>query len=221
MIRQFGSLWRSNQRAAVVSAGVTLGIALVAGGSLLGWSNLRLRNVTMALQAEQQAVADGALVTEELTALRAELPQREIQSRVLHANGFLEGTDRVRWAEMVAASAHELRPLSYSAAIGTPQWWPLPDAESAWYAAHGLAAPSLHATDLVLRVQGLHEDELKRLLDIALSTGGGITRIEHCQIVRRADDVGVDTECTLRRFGIGDPQAEATPEAGTATENPS
>jgi hypothetical protein len=220
MIRQVGSLWNSSHRKAVISAGVTLGIAVVAGGSLLGWTNLGLRNATLALQAERQAVAEGALVTEELTALRAELPQREIRSRALHANGFLLDTDRVRWAESVAAGAQALRPLSYSAAIGTTQWLPLPEAQSAWYAARGLAAPSLHATDLVLRVQGLHEEELGQLLETALGAGGGITRIEHCQIVRRADDVGLDAECTLRRFGLGSPQPEAGLN-GAATETPS
>jgi hypothetical protein len=43
MIRQARSHWRSNLRPAVIAAGVTLGIALVCGGSLLAWSNLRLK----------------------------------------------------------------------------------------------------------------------------------------------------------------------------------
>lgn len=222
MIRQLNSLWRSNQRPAVLAAGAKLAIVLVVGGGLLGWCNLRLRYAVMSQQAEQQAVADATLMTEELTALRAELPQREIRSRALRANGFLESTDRVRWAEAIAASALSLGPLAYSAAIGTPQWLPLPEAQSAWYATHGLEAPSVHGTDLVLRVQGLHEEELRRLLDTALSSGGGVTRIENCQLVRRADDVGLDAECTLRRFGLGNPQADAAAlEDSPAVENAS
>jgi hypothetical protein len=221
MIRRLGSLWRSNQRPAVVTAGATLGIAFVSALALLGWSNLNLRQASMALQAEQQAVADGALLNEELAMLDTMLPQLEVRSRMLRASGFLETTDRVGWAEAVASVARELRPLSYAAAIGTPQWLPLPVAQAAWYAGHGLEAPSLHATELLLRVQGLHEGELQRLLGAALAAGGGVTRIEHCEIVRRSDDVGLDTECTLRRYGLGHPPVEAAAAGYAAAEDPS
>lgn len=221
MIRQFESLWRSSQRPAVITAGVTMGIALLSAAVLLGWSNLRLRQASMALQAEQQAVADAAQLGEELAMLGTELPRLETSSRLLQGGGFLAATDRVGWAESVASVARGLRPLAYTAAIGTTQWLPLPDAQAGWYATHGLEAPSLHATDLVLRVQGLHEGELQRLLDTAVASGGGITRIEHCEIVRRSDDVGLDTECTLRRFGLGHPPAEAAPEGYADLEEPS
>lgn len=221
MIRMLGSLWRSNQRPALIVAGVTLGVGLVSAGALLGWSNLRLRHATMVLQAEQQAMADAALAREELALLDSELPRRESRSRALRASGFLDAADRVAWAESVAQVARNLNPLSYTAAISTSQWLPLPDAQSAWYATHGLATPSLQATDLVLRIQGLHEGELGRLLDTAIRAGGGITRIEHCELVRRSDDVGIDTECRLRRFGLGEPPVEPSPDEQHGMENPS
>lgn len=221
MIRQLGSLWRSNQRPAVVTAGATLGIAVVSALALLAWSNLHLRQASMALQAEQQAVADGSLLNEEVALLDTNLPQLEVRARALRASGLLESTDRVGWAEAVASVARELRPLSYAAAIGTPQWLPLPVAQAAWYAGHGLEAPSLHATELLLRVQGLHEGELQRLLGTALAAGGGVTRIEHCEMVRRSDDVGLDTECTLRRYGLGHPPVEAAQDGHAETEDPS
>jgi hypothetical protein len=204
MIRQLGSLWRSNHRPAVIAGGVTLGIAFVSSMTLLGWSNLQLRQAAMSLQAEQQAIADAALLNEELALLDTQLPGLEARSRQLRGSGFRENTDRVAWAESVAAVARELRPLSYSAEVGKPQWLPLPVAQAAW--CHNLEAPSLHATDLLLRVQGLHEGELQRLLDTALATGGGVTRVEHCEMTRRSDDVGLDAECTLRRFGTLMPQ---------------
>lgn len=221
MIRQLGSLWRSDQRPAVIAAGATLGVAIVAALALLGWSNAHLRQASMALQAEQQAVADAALMTEEIALLDTELPRLEERSRALRAGNFLESTDRVGWAESVGSVARGLRPLSYSAAIGTPQWLPLPVAQAAWYAGHGLEAPSLHATELLLRVQGLHEGELQRLLDAALAAGGGVTRIEHCELVRRSDDVGLDTECTLRRYGMGKPPVDAPQDDYAGTEDPS
>jgi hypothetical protein len=221
MIRQLGSLWRSNHRPAVIAGGVTLGIAFVTALTLLGWSNLQLRQASMALQAEQQAIADAALLHEELALLGTGLPDLEVRSRQLRARGFRDNTDRVAWAESVAAVARELRPLSYSAEIGKPQWLPLPVAQAAWYAGHNLEAPSLHATDLLLRVQGLHEGELQRLLDTALATGGGITRVEHCEMTRRSDDVGIDAECTLRRFGLGHPPAEAGVDGYAAVEDAS
>lgn len=221
MIRQLGSLWRSNHRPAVIAAGATVGIAFVSALILLGWSNLKLRQASMSLQAEQQAVVDASLLNEELALLATELPRLEVRSRELRARGFLESTDRVEWAESVAAVARNLRPLSYSAAIGTPQWLPLPVAQAAWYAGHGLEAPSLHATELLLRVQGLHEQELQRLLDTALAAGGGVTRVEHCEMVRRSDDVGLDAECTLRRYGLGHPPVEAAVDGYADVEDPS
>jgi len=206
-------LWHSKHRRVVGTAGAILGVALLLGIALLGWSGARLHSAAIALQIEQQGLADVALIEQELAALHAELPRREARLRALQAGGFLEAADRVAWAEAVVTSADALRPISYSAAIGAPQWLPLPDTLAERYEAQGLNAPALHATDLVLRVQGLHEDELVRLMDVALAAGGGVTRIEQCRLLRRADDIGLDVECTLRRFGLGKPPGGAGADA--------
>ncbi len=55
----------------------------------------------------------------------------------------------------------------------------------------------------MLHINGLHEDELTSFMQDALAAGAGVTRIEECALTRRTDAIGMDVECTLRRFGIG------------------
>jgi hypothetical protein len=186
-----------------------LGVTVLLGAAVLGWSVARLHSAASELQIEEQDLASVELMELELASLQAELPRREARLRALQAGGFFQPADRVAWAEAVVSSADALHPLSYSAAIGAPQWLPLPDQLAQRYEAQGLSAPALQATDFALRVQGLHEDELLRVIEVALSAGGGVTRIEQCRLVRRTDDIGLDVECTLRRFGLGTAPAGA------------
>jgi hypothetical protein len=201
-------LLQSAHRPAIIVAASVLGTALLLAIGLVGWSSAGLREARGAQQIGRMDLASTEQFAEELVRLQAELPQREAESIALKAGGFLALTDRVGWAESVATEALELRPLNYAATIGTTEWLPLPDDLSAWYANQGRDAPALHATELALQVQGLHEDELSRLLRAALGSGGGVTRIEHCQLARRTDGVGLDVECRLRRYGLGMPPVE-------------
>ncbi len=208
MIVELGKLWRSSHRPAVATAGMVLGISLLTAIVLLGWTTARLHEARNLLESEQQAQASAEFIGQELQVLQADLPRREARTRALQAGGMMLPADRVAWAEAIAAAASALRPLTYSAAIDTPQWLPLPDSVSAWYGARGQESPSLRVTDLALQVNGLHEDELLGLLHHALSAAGGIARIEHCDLNRRGDGVGIDASCRLRRFGIGTPTPE-------------
>jgi hypothetical protein len=201
-------LWNSAHQRRLAEAAVALGAALLVGAGLLGWTGAGLREATLTLSIEQQGLAEADVLAQELAALRADFDSREARTRVLLASGFTGPADRVGWAEAVNAGADRLRPLGFVAAIGTPEWLPLPDEVGNWYAARSLEPRSLQATDLSLKVQGLHEDELAQLLQVALDAGGGVTRLEHCELRRRPDDIGVDADCTLRRFGIGVPDAD-------------
>ncbi|MEO8313675.1 MAG: hypothetical protein ABI645_02675 [Pseudomonadota bacterium] len=197
------SLWNSRHRQALAVAGAMLGVAVLLGGGLVAWSSARLHDAMLTLDLGQQGLSDAETQAEELTALKSDLDRRESLSRALREAGFLADTDRVAWAEAVSAAASALHPLGYSAVVGTQQWMPLPDDVTAWYATRGLEPPSLHATDLVLHINGLHEDELTSFMQDALAAGAGVTRIEECALTRRTDAIGMDVECTLRRFGIG------------------
>jgi hypothetical protein len=173
------------------------------------WSSARLAGSMMNFNTGQQGLSDAQMVAEELTALREGLDLREATSRSLQKAGFLVDTDRVAWAEKVSTAARALHPLGYSAEVGVQNWLPLPENVSTWYATRGLEPPSLHATDLVVHINGLQEDELVSFMRGALAAGAGVTRIEQCELQRRTDDIGVDVECTLRRFGMGVPPAAA------------
>lgn len=206
---QIHRLWSSRHRQAVVVAGVMLAIVILLGGGLVVWSSARLHGASMDLDISQQGLADAQAVAEELAALQPDLERRETVSRGLRQSGFLEEVDRVAWAEEVSQAARGYHPLGYSTEVGTRTWLPLPDDVSTWYATRGLEPPSLHATDLALRINGLHEDELISFLQDALDSGAGVSRIEQCRLQRRVDGIGVDAECTLRRFGIGTPTLQA------------
>jgi hypothetical protein len=214
-MKQLAGLWQSRHRPAVIVAGTLVTVALALGGAMVFWSSAGLRNATMNLNVAQQGLADAEAQAEEFNALRLDLERRESLAHTLRESGFLADTDRVAWAEAVVAAARDLHPAGYSAEVGTQQWLPLPDEVSGWYATRGLEPPSLHATDLVLHVNGLHEDELVGFMHGAMAAGAGVTRIEQCELQRRPDAIGLDAACTLRRFGMGTPPAAVVAGAQT------
>lgn len=148
-----------------------------------------------ALQLAQQAAQD-------LEALRTTLPERQARVRMLRSQGFTVAATRVDWAERVAGVVSALRPLGYAVDVGAETARALPASLHGWFDARGMAAPDFLTTDLSLQVQGLHERELLGVVAAAKTAGSGLVRLENCQIERRADGLGLDAKCRLRRYAL-------------------
>ena len=130
------------------------------------------------------------------------LPQRTGEAVALRRSGFAAAADRVTWVEQTVALLNRLQPLDYTIEVTPARPQPLPDAMQTGYLDRGLEPPNFEVNDLNLRVQGLHENELLQVLDRATTAGGGVVRTEYCKFDRRADGIGVDADCRLRRYAL-------------------
>lgn len=175
---------------------LAIGVAVVVGMFWQYGLAQRDRDAEVAaLQLTRQAAHD-------LEALRTTLPERQARVRMLRSQGFTVAATRVDWAERVAGLVSALRPLGYAVDVGAETARALPAPLQEWFDARGMVAPELLTTDLSLQVQGLHERELLRVVAAAKSAGSGLVRLEHCQIERRADGMGLDAKCRLRRYAL-------------------
>ncbi len=200
-------LWRSAHRARLVRAACLLGIAASAALALLGVEWLRLARVGQATDSEAAALESALVEADARRALAADLAGREARVLALRARGFAQAADRVAWAEAVTVAAESLRPLRYKVEVSAERGLPLPAGVQAWYDARGLAAPRVVSNDLQLEAQGLHEDEIVRLVARARESGGAVVRVERCRISRRPDASGLDAVCLLRRLALRAPPA--------------
>lgn len=203
------ALWRAW---ALVAAAVVLGMA--AAGSAW-WRTERAAR----LAADEQAALQASAFTADAARIHSpEFMRLADEARRLRARGFASALDRVAWAEDVAAALRAERPLRFQVEVGIEQGLPLPSVVQSWYDAQGFPAPTHVAHELRLEVDGLHEEELRRVLDRVRDGGGGEVRLERCTIVRREDRLGLDTRCTLRRHALLAPAIAA---AESQAETPS
>lgn len=214
-------LWGSQHRRQVLLAGGTVLGALLLGLVLIAVSASRLAARAAQHDVEQAdwAAANGTGL--QLRFLRAELGKREDRVRAMRAHGFLTGADRVGWAEQVSAALAAHQPLGYGVEVGVVAHPSLPQDLQDVYNNRGISPPRIEAVDLRFTVQGLHEVELAEAVEQAVAAGGGIVRVERCKLARRADGVGMDAECDLRRYAMpagtagNEPaEPEAVPEDG-------
>lgn len=205
------SIRASAHRGRVLRASLLLGAALAACIGVAGFGWLRSARSALAFDSEQAALEAASAGSEALRALASDLAAREARVRELRARGFMSAADRVGWAEAVTTAVETLRPARFKLEVGAESPQPLLPTVQAWYDERGLAAPRLVANVLQLEVDGLHEDELVALLQLAQRAGGAVVRIERCRIERREDTGALGAACTLRRFAMLPPAAtEAT-----------
>jgi hypothetical protein len=202
MIARLSLLWASGHRARVLRVLVIVGAALLLGGALVSWSSWRAARAAQAADSERAALQLAATEADAIRTLGAELAGREAQVRRLRARGFTSPADRVAWVERVTAAARAEQPLRYKVELGADLELPVPLEVQSWYDTRGLAAPRHVANELALEVEGLHEVELQRLLARAREAGGAEVRLERCAIERRADRMGLDASCVLRRHAL-------------------
>jgi uncharacterized protein YcfL len=209
MTRLVQSLWNSRYQPNVLVAAATVGAALLVALALILWSFAHVRRTANALQSQQEALASSEQETQSLLALQADLSQREIRTRALLAKRVNGSADRVTWIEAVSASIDQVHPIGYSMEAGVATYGDLPDALRSWYDERGLTPPQFESINLTLKIQGVHEDELLGIVRAAERSGGGIVRTEHCKLLRRIDNIGLDVECTLRRYAVGSWSSQA------------
>lgn len=204
-------LWASPHRVRLLRAMILLGAAALSAVAMLGVQTLRATRALQAAESERAAMQGAAAEADAIRTLTAELMTREAQVRQLRARGFTTAADRVAWVERVTAAARSAVPLRYKVEVGADLSLPVPADVQGWYDARGLAAPRHLANELTLEIEGLHEVELQRLIAQALEAGGAQVRLERCVIQRRADRMGLDAACVLRRHALlapAAPQAE-------------
>jgi len=215
MMARLSLLWASVHRARMLRVLVIVGAALLLSGALLSFSSWRAARAAQTADSERAALQGAAIDAEAIRMLGAELASREAEVRRLRQRGFTSPADRVAWVERVTAAARAEQPLRFKVELGADLELPVPADVQGWYDTRGLAAPRHVANELALEVEGLQEVELQRLLARARDAGGAQVRLERCVIERRADRMGLDASCLLRRHALLAPAAGA---AGVAAE---
>jgi hypothetical protein len=196
------SLWLSpHRRQLLMCASILFGSTLLATAGVF-WAHDSRSAGLVDRDAEQAAWSLNSAAAADLQEVASALPQHESSAVRLLQDGFGAAADRVGWTESVVAALNALHPVSYVVEVGTAQQLPLPDDMLQSHAERGLQPPTFEVNDLSLKVQGLTEDELVRLLNTVVVRGGGIVRMERCRLERRADALGLDAECSLRRYSI-------------------
>jgi hypothetical protein len=205
MIHVVTTVWTSRYRLQLVATGVVIGVAVVVAVGVVTWSMAGRSAATVDQEAQTAAWDSNSSVVTQLEAVSSELPQRTREAAALRKAGFIAGADRVSWVEQTAALLKRLQPLDFTLEVSPSQPQALPDALQTRYLDRGLEPPMFEVNDLSLRIQGLHEDELLQVLDLAAAAGGGVVRTEYCKFDRRADGIGIDADCRLRRYGLSSP----------------
>jgi hypothetical protein len=202
MIQVLATLWDSRCRRELVATGAVLAVSMLAGVGMVGWA-MAQRNAAAAEQEAQIAAWDSnSSAVTQLQTVSSDLPKHIHEAVALRDSGFAAAADRVTWVEQTIAVIKRLRPLDYTIEVTPAQPHPLPESMQSGYLERGIEPPSFEVNDLNLRLQGLHETELLEVLDRAVSAGGGVVRTEYCKFDRRADGVGIDMDCRLRRYSL-------------------
>ncbi len=204
----------SAHRARLWPAAWLLVAALLGSGALVALAAWRLADATAAREAESFAVQQARAQAQALRALGPARDARAARVLAWRRAGLTQPARRVDWAEKVTASVASLRPLGYAIEVGAERALPPPSALQAWFDAHGTGPVTVQQTELTLKVQGLHEQELLAVTAAAREAGMGLVRLESCKIERRADGIGLDSDCRLRRLALlidSDGTAEAIP----------
>jgi hypothetical protein len=202
MIPAVAALWTSRCRRQLATTGVMVGIAVVLAVGVMSWALSRRSAAAVEQEAQVAAWDSNSSAMTQLRSVSDDLPRLIREAVALRNAGFDAAADRVTWVEQTVEVLKRLRPLDYSIEVAPARPQPLPDAMQAGYLDRGLEAPLYEVNDLNLRVQGLHESELLQVLDRAVSAGGGVVRTEYCKFDRRADGIGIDADCRLRRYGL-------------------
>jgi hypothetical protein len=202
MIQVVTTVWASRYRPQLVATGVMLGVAAVVAMGVVTWAMARRSAATVEQEAQIAAWDANSSVVSQIEAISSELPQRTREAAMLRKAGFIAGADRVKWVEQTAALLNRLLPLDFTLEVSAARPQALPESLQTRYLDGGLEPPMFEVNDLSLRIQGLHEDELLQVLDHAAAAGGGVVRTEYCKFDRRADGIGIDADCRLRRYGV-------------------
>jgi hypothetical protein len=184
--------------------------ALLCGGALVAFASWRLSDAAAAREAESLAVQPVRQQAQALRALGPARGPRAARVLALRRAGVTQPTRRVDWAERVTATVVSLQPLGYAIEVGAERARPLPAALQSLLDAQGVGPATLQQTDLSLKVQGLHEQELVALMVAARAASMGLVRLESCKIERRADGIGLDSDCRLRRLALRFDAGQAT-----------
>jgi hypothetical protein len=204
-------LMQSRCRSEVLRAAAVLGICMLlalAAVLVASASRARAQNQNM----EEQGIAAAELQTGTAGTVDAgALPQVVAETGRLQKAGFEQSVDRVAWVDAAVRVLERLHPVAYTVEAAVPQLQPAGGRLQQRYEEAGLEAPQLERNDLLLRVQGLQEDELLDVLEHVTADGGGVVRIEQCRLARRGDGVGLDAECRLGRYSLHYANPEAAP----------
>ncbi len=205
------ALLQSRCRKQVLRAAAVLGacvlLALVAV-LLATTARTRAQNRNM----EEQGIAAAELQTGAAgTVAAATLPDLVAETSRLQEAGFEHPADRVAWVDAAVRILEALHPVAYTVEAAVPQLQPAGGRLQQRYEEAGLEPPQLERIDLLLRTQGLQEDELLKVIEQVTADGGGVVRIEQCKLARRADGVGLDAECRLGRYSLRYTNPEAAP----------
>jgi hypothetical protein len=202
MIHVVATVWASRCRSQLVATGAVLGVAVVLAAGVVSWAMARRSAAAVEQEAQVAAWDSNSSVVTQLETVSGELPKRTREAVALRKAGFGAAADRVTWVEQTIAVLNRLQPLDFTIEVTPARPQPLPDAMQAGYLDRGLEPPAFEVNDLTLKIQGLHENELLQVLDRAALAGGGVVRTEYCKFDRRADGVGIDADCRLRRYGL-------------------
>ncbi len=202
MTAELQVLLQSRCRREVLRAAALLGACiLVALAAVLFATSSRARadNENM----EEQGLAAAAAQTGTTGAdVAAALPQLVAETGRLQKAGFDKPVDRVAWVDTAVRALDRLHPVAYTVEADVARIQPAGGRLQQRYEEAGLEAPQLERNDLLLRVQGLQEDELLGVIEQVVAAGGGVVRVEHCKLGRRADGAGLDAECRLGRYSL-------------------
>ena len=196
------AIWRSPWRRRLHLPALALLVAGVASGGIVWREYSRGQAAALEQEAGYASWAANSLLAADVDTAAAGLADRMRAVTSLREAGFGGPADRVAWVEGAIAALERIKPLDYTVEVGAAVRMPIPDAMLAWFSDRGMEPPALETNDLKLQARGLVEDEVLRVLEAAVATGGGITRVERCKLERRPDGLGVDIDCLLRRHGL-------------------
>jgi uncharacterized small protein (DUF1192 family) len=209
MIEQLQTLLTSRCRKEVLQAGAMLGVCVLIAIIAVLLSTISRRHAENKNLEEQGAAASAAQTLSTGASLQAELPRLVAETGRLQKDGFGSTADRVAWVDAAVRTLDQLHPIAYTVEAGVIQTQAVADSVLQRYQGAGLEPPTFEGNDLALTIQGLQEDELVEAMERIRAQGGGVVRVEHCSLRRRADGAGLDAQCTLRRYSLHQTLAEA------------
>lgn len=189
------------------SAGIAA-LVLVAAGAFAvfaAWS--RADSARLALDGAYASLADAQALEGRLAMTQASDPGARARYHELAEAGLFDPARRAYWAEQAAGRARRLAPLAFDVEIAPPEPATLPPDAQRWFDETGTPAPVVHTHDLQLRIQGLHEAELAGLVEDIGHPAEGLSRLQECELTRRADGIGVDGRCVLRFVTLAWPES--------------